>query len=156
MFGRRVFGGAADAFRLHLEFGSAGFGHDYAQHQQRHSLSGSGTQIRLPVALCSLEFDWNSDEGETAILDRFDHKKATLLHDRIEQRVVLELRAQEEQPHVRPTGIFMTLAANGSSGMVSLRLSVTSISPVLRTVQFRRQGGSGTASDSIMQASPAG
>jgi hypothetical protein len=65
---------------------------------QQQQSSGGSAQVRLPVAVVTMEFEFNSDESEAAIAERFVQKKSALLLDRIEERVVLKLVAVDALP----------------------------------------------------------
>lgn len=130
MFSRRVFGGSPDSYKILVEFGSPSL--DY---QQQHA--GSAV-VRLPVALASLEFEFTSDEAEANIIDRFLQRRDALLQDRVEQRVIVKVTGAPLVGH--------------ASRVVVVQLSVTSRTPVLRTIQLYRVNGSGSASESVMQS----
>ena len=162
MFSRRVFGGSPDSFKLLLEFGSPSL--DYsAQHQQsqqhtqrRDSVSGA-SMVRLPVALATLEFEFNGDEPEAAILERFVQRTSALLLDRIEEHVLVQITTPTDPPRTPPPlhgsssdGADISAGHESSPG-VSLRLSVACRRPVLRTLHFSRVSGSGFAPEAAMQ-----
>ena len=134
MFSRRVFGGSPDVFKILLEFGSPSL--DYQQH-------GGSTVVRLPVALASLEFEFTLDEVEATIIERFLQRKSTLLQDRVEQRVLVK---------ISPSAVVSTSLFGHANKAVSIQLSVTNRTPVLRTIQFYRMSGSGNASEPVMQS----
>lgn len=112
MFTRRVFGGTPDTFRLSLDYGAGttdvpGPAHGYGgpagvqgegQYHRRRSSSGTaahvtaaGAPVRLTRSLATLEFDFNTDETEASVIERFTQRTSTIMLERIEQHVVLEL-----------------------------------------------------------------
>jgi hypothetical protein len=110
-----VFRRYPDGFKLVLEYG-------------KDSLADKATsigQVRLTVALATLEFEFNSDEGEGVILERFTQAKSKIAFDRLEERVVLNLVEHHEGPGVR------------------VKLSTACRLPALRSLQVVRTSGTG-------------
>ncbi|KAG2497865.1 hypothetical protein HYH03_004131 [Edaphochlamys debaryana] len=126
MFSRRVFGGQPDSFKLVLEYGR-----DSPEQQQ----GVHAAAVRLPIALATVEFEFNSDEAEDAVLARFTQAKSRVAFDRLEERVVLKLK-----PRASP------LAG------VSAKLSVAALSPALRCLQVVRTSSTGNAPEALLTA----
>lgn len=90
---RKVFGGVPDTFRLTCEFGPA------AQDYFSASTPNPSTtvthpvhqHVRLPVALATLDFEFNSEEDATAVVERFAQRKSALLLDRLEEHIVVRI-----------------------------------------------------------------
>ena len=141
MFSRRVFGGVPDTFKILLEYGPSH--HDYEQGSQHSSTQ----QVRLPVAVASLEFEFNSEEGDLTVVERFAQKVSNLVLSRIEERVVarITLVAQEQQPAGQPT-------SSTPARLVSLKLSVACCLPSLRHLQVTRTTSSGTVGEPVLSA----
>lgn len=79
MFGRRVFGGSADTFRLTLELGER---------------AGLAITKSAPV-----DFEWTNDESDSAVLERFTQRKSELLFGRLEERVVASVLVSDFPPN---------------------------------------------------------
>lgn len=182
---RRVFGGSPDTFKLQLEYGSPSvelpselrFLHalDFPQ-----PLPAAGpSRVRLPVVAAALEFEFNSDEAESAVSERFAARKAALLGDRAEERVQVRLlpryssgmhghgHGQEQGATMPPSSSTTTIWANHQSPAavhaaalhgqegdeacgVALQLSVAVRVPVLRCVTFSRTNASGSPSEAVL------
>jgi Leucine-rich repeat (LRR) protein len=98
-----------------------------------------------------MEFEFNSDESEAAIAERFVQKKSALLLDRIEERVVLKLVAVDAEKLIQIAHSGPSHASHQSPGAVRMEVSIACRSPVLRCIQFYRVTGSGNVSDAAMQ-----
>lgn len=138
-FSRRVFGGNPDSFKLVFEYGR-----DVPMPQQqggRTSGDGGGivagpvllphaeSQVRLPVALATLEFEFNSDEPEASVIERFTQRKSSIAFDCMEERVMLKLEPLR--------------AVRGSARLVQARVTVAAIAPALRCIHVARTSSSG-------------
>ncbi len=157
-FSRRVFGGAPDSFKIYAEYGSPAI---ECPQQLRflntlELLIPSGSSQRdmmkpLPSAApvsASLEFEFNSDESEGTVLERYLQKMSSLLHDRTEQRVIVK---------IVPSAVAYALvwSNNGAPSpterrVVALQLSYESKLPVLRCLQFYRISSSGIPPDALL------
>ncbi len=148
LFSRRVFG-QPDSFKVLLEFGSPSLDwlDDGSSSDVGKAKGSLGSQVRLPVALVTLEFEFNNDESDAAIVERFVQRKSSLLLDRMEERVVLRITPAASQA----VGGRALQSDEAVPKLIRLDLSIACRSPVLRCIQFYRVAGSGTASDSAMQ-----
>lgn len=115
MFSRRVFGGTPDTFKLSIDYGSAdagplgavpasgyighasagGAGPNNPPGSSRDVAGSSAAPVRLTRALATLDFEFNSDEAEAAIIERFAARKTAITLDHMEERVVLQISANE-------------------------------------------------------------
>lgn len=133
MFSRRVFGGSPDSFRLQIEYGSPSEAQDL---------------VRLPVAVAGLQFEFNSDEGEDPVVQRFLGRKSDVLASRIEERVTVKLAMGSSGQK--------TIWANSmhaeSQPRLLVQLSVVVQAPVLRQLQVSRVSSTGIASDAVLEA----
>ncbi|GFR41419.1 hypothetical protein Agub_g2103, partial [Astrephomene gubernaculifera] len=125
---RRVFGGNPDSFKLVFEYGR-----DSTTKEQSSALPAG--QVRLPVALATMEFEFNSNESEAAVLERFTQAKSKITFDRLEERIVLKLTAKDE-----------------TSGGVKASISLACITPVLRCVQVVRTSSTGNVPEALLTA----
>ncbi|PNH02357.1 Calcium-independent phospholipase A2-gamma [Tetrabaena socialis] len=155
MFSRRVFGGNPDSFKLVLEYGRDD------TYVPDH-LSG---QVRLPVALATVEFEFNSDESEASVLERFTQAKSRIAFERMEERVLLKLAPHEASSSVSSLGasagagvgavgaVDGAVSARGNGGAgVGAKLSVACVSPVLRCVQAVRTSSAGSVPEAVLTA----
>ncbi|GLI68627.1 hypothetical protein VaNZ11_013105, partial [Volvox africanus] len=123
----RIFGSNPSSFKLILEYGKDSF-------VEQPALP-SGGQVRLTKALATLEFEFNSDESESNVLERFTQAKSRITFDRLEERVVLNLSQQRQ-----------------SSQSVDVKLSIACMSPTLRSVQVVRTSSTGWAPEALLTA----
>ncbi|EFJ39458.1 hypothetical protein VOLCADRAFT_100945, partial [Volvox carteri f. nagariensis] len=124
MFPTRMFGGNPSSFKLILEYGRDSFA------EQPALLPGG--QVRLAKALATLDFEFNSDESEAAVLERFTQAKSRVAFDRLEERVVLKL----------------SQSVHG----VRVKLSIACMSPALRSLQVVRTSSTGAAPEALLTA----
>lgn len=127
MFSRRVFGGTPDTFKLVLEYGP-----DHLEYT-------ATDQVRLPVPSHTLEFEFNSDESESSIVERFAQRQSHITMDKIEERVLVKL-STDGIPN----------AATFPEPKVTLQLSVACSYPALRCIQVSRVSSSGNVSESTL------
>jgi Leucine-rich repeat (LRR) protein len=151
LFSRRVFGGSPDSFKLLLEYGSSNI--DYSHTVRPHQQNAGSTQVRLPLAIATLEFEFNSDESESAVAERFVQKTSTLLLSRVEERVVVKFVLADNASISKRLLNFSNSnqLRLGFHKAVSLDLSIACQAPVLRCMQFTRVSGTGNASDAALQ-----
>eukprot|EP00798_Chlamydomonas_sp_ICE-L_P003409 gene3410-13453_t len=149
MFSRRVFGGTPDTFKLRLEYGPAFSEYELLGTTQAANEGRSEGGVPLPVPVAVLEFDFNSDEPETTIVERFVQKTSYLLLERIEQRVSLLLKVCEEEETEQNSGI--ARASTFGAQPVTSTICTVLISPSLRVLQLSRTSASGTASETVLQ-----
>jgi hypothetical protein len=141
-FSRRVFGGSPDSFRLTVEYGPAtahSYSHPHGHHYQLRQHPGQ--QVRLPVAAARVEFEWTSDDAESAVVERFAQRVSAAMEDLMEERVVVALLTED-----------IDHAASFPNNRVRLRLRTAKVAPVLRNLQFKRSSSSGVASESLLAA----
>ncbi|KXZ56156.1 hypothetical protein GPECTOR_1g133 [Gonium pectorale] len=126
MFSRRVFGGVPDSFKLVLEYGRDSL-------LEQHFLPSG--QVRLPVALAVVEFEFNSDESEASVLGRFIEAKSKVAFERLEERVVLKLAISQD-----------------AAKQLDVRISTACVSPALRCVHVVRTSSTGNVPEAVLTA----
>lgn len=127
----------ADAYKLVCEYALPG-----AEQQHGSSTAAAGAHDEAAPGLLAgsgpclhLELEWNSGEPESTVLQRFAQRQSLLLMQHTQQTLSVALVVEP-----------MHHAAAFPAAHVSLRLSIASAAPVLRSLEFARTGGGGSGS----------
>jgi Leucine-rich repeat (LRR) protein len=128
--------GNPDGFKLVIEYGPA-----------QDASPAASSMVRLPKALATLEIAWTSDESEAAVVERLAQRKSSLVLDRMEERVVLDLQVHAGSSSSSDT------SALAQGRLVSCQLKVAPCAPVLRSIHaLRTTATSGNVSYPLLTA----